>query len=130
MLPNPFLKQELLKKYPKCQVKRIAKGRLIKCIFGDNGEPAASVDLHHGIFGKDKRFRKHINVEQNYQPACPHCNGGKFADTYSNRKHWIEHQVELRGIDYMLEWLASFPEGKKRGQHWKEAYQILMELDK
>jgi len=115
-------KIDILRKYPFCLVVTEGEdGRPVKCQRGHEGRQARSVDLHHGIIGKDKRFRKWLNVEINYQPACAYCNRERVADTYFNRMYWLEFQCRAKGRRLVRAWLDSVPKKKQLGVDWKDA---------
>jgi hypothetical protein len=122
-------KDDLLRIYPFCQVVTEGEKRKpVRCNRGHNGRPARSIDLHHGIIGRDIRFEKELNVDVNYQPACLECNRERYADTYFNRMYWLEYQVRVFGFEYVRRWLNSIPDAKKVGGDWFEANERMNQL--
>jgi hypothetical protein len=91
----PKTKQELLERYPKCQVKG--------CI-----NPAT--DLHHCVFKRNRRFKDWIDgMWWNFQPTCADCNRNTHrADRLKNRMRWLRHQWQYYRDD-ILQDLANAP---------------------
>jgi len=89
-------------------------------------EPATQ--LHHGLFGKRTKFKKHIDQRVN---ACPTCYGCNVGDRIADRREFLERfvvmQIEKFGLDVIQAWVVDFPEQLKRGDEWKQLAQLIGE---
>jgi hypothetical protein len=89
-----------------------------------------SKDLDHAILGRDKRFRKWLNVEWNYQACCDICNRhDKKADWYEERMEALERKVDMYGLEFIREKLDGIPDKKKLGLDWRDADIRIRELE-
>jgi hypothetical protein len=136
------MKQKLLLKYPKCQAVHIGgDGLLTFCDnairaegadvieFGKIDNREVSVDLHHGILGRNKRFKEWVNVEWNFQPTGVVCNRLRLADNWHNAMYWLEHQIEELGHFEMKLLLNALPTGLKKGGDWRDAHRHMIFLE-
>jgi hypothetical protein len=89
-----------------------------------------SKDLDHAILGRDKRFRKWLNVEWNYQACCAVCNRhDKKADWYEERMEALERKLNMYGYEYIRNKLDGIPDKKKLGMDWRDADVYLKNME-
>ncbi len=71
------------------------------------GEPGSQ--LHHGIIGNKKRFKKELFCKENLFVSCATCNVSRVMDNEKWRQRFWRIQCDRYGEFHMLEWLGNLP---------------------
>ena len=97
-------KRLILEDNPTSQVVMVVKGRQMRCL-------NRAEDLDHCLIRRNKRFGIWLDKQiWNYQPSCANCNRHSHAtDAPTNRRHWLEHQVKVYGLDVIKDALIFAP---------------------
>ena len=102
------------------------------------GSQFSEIHKHHVLFGRDKRFPAFCNRDFNIADVCVTCHGlggnvnhPSYASAKSlvfKRRH-MHRLVAQHGYQVIRDWLDSAPAGKRKGDEWKQANRMLMQLE-
>lgn len=71
--------------------------------------PNQGTELHHALIRRDVRFKRHLDVDENFCLVCHDCHMSGDVDTREFRQWFFRIQVKRYGMERMAKWMDSLP---------------------